>query len=100
VRPILAVVLRGLAPSVLALLLVLSGCGGGRLSKEDYESRVCDIMIRTQSAWSTGDPAQTFADAADDLESISAPADVEDFHKTLTSENEGVFGDDGDPRRC
>jgi hypothetical protein len=74
------------APSVLALILVLSGCGGGKLSKEQYESRVCDIMLRVDNAYTTADPKQTFADAADDLDSISAPADVEGFHKTLVSE--------------
>jgi predicted RNA-binding Zn ribbon-like protein len=77
---------RGVTPSVLALLLVLSGCGGGKLSKEQYESHVCDIMIRAANAWTTADPSRTFADAADDLDSISAPADVEGFHKTLASE--------------
>jgi hypothetical protein len=82
---------------VLALLLVLAGCGGKKLSKEQYESRVCDIMIRTQSAWSTADPSQTFADAADDLGSISAPADVEDFHKTLASEMREFSKALGDP---
>jgi hypothetical protein len=82
-------VLRGVAPSVLTLLLVLSGCGGRTLSKEEYESRVCDIVHRVDNAYTTPDPEQTFADAADDLGSISAPADVEGFHKTLASELKG-----------
>jgi hypothetical protein len=75
-----------LAPAVLPLLLVLSGCGGAKLSKEQYDSRVCRIMIRAANAWTTADPQQTFSDAADDLGSISPPADVEGFHKTLVSE--------------
>jgi hypothetical protein len=76
----------GVAPSVLALLLVLSACRGGQLSKEQYESRVCDIMHRVDNAYTTADPERTFAVAADDLGSISAPSDVEGFHKTLVSE--------------
>jgi hypothetical protein len=82
---------------VLALLLVLGGCGGGKLSREQYESRVCDIMIRAANAWSTADPSQTFADAADDLGSISAPADVDEFHKTLASEMKEFSEALGDP---
>jgi hypothetical protein len=77
---------RGVASSVVALLVVASGCGGEKLSKAQYESRVCEIMIRAENAWTTPNPAQTFADAADDLGSISAPAEVEGFHKTLASE--------------
>ncbi len=71
---------------VLALLLVPAGCGREKLSKEQYESSVCAIMVRAANAWTAADPSQTFADAADDLGSISAPADVEGFHKTLASE--------------
>jgi hypothetical protein len=89
---------RGVASSALALIVVLSGCGGGKLSKEQYESRVCDIMIRAANAWTTAEPQQTFADAADDLGSISAPADVEAFHETLASEMKEyseILGGDG-----
>ena len=78
--------LRSVAPSVLALLLFLGGCGGGKLSKEQYESRVCEVMIRAANAWTSEDPLGTFADVADELGSISPPADVERFHKTLASE--------------
>ena len=72
---------------VLALLLVVSGCGGGgRLSKAEYESRVCDIMIDAEDAESQADPQHAMSVAADELSSISAPPDVEGFHKTLVSE--------------
>lgn len=70
----------------MALLLLLSGCGAEKPSKEQYESRVCDVMISAANAWTSADPNQTFAAAADDLSSISAPADVEAFHETLASE--------------
>jgi hypothetical protein len=71
---------------VLALFLVVSGCGGEKLSKEQYESRVCNIMIDELEAESRSDPKQAMGEAADELSSISAPLDVEGLHDTLVSE--------------
>jgi hypothetical protein len=93
-----------------ALALGMAGCGGDEsqaeptgavpsptatgqplpevegAAKQQYESRVCDLMIRAENAWAGTHEEQTFADVADVLASISAPADVEGFHKTLASE--------------
>jgi hypothetical protein len=43
-------------------------------------------MILAEYAWATDQEEQVFVDLADELGSISAPADVEGFHKTLASE--------------
>ena len=67
------------------------------VSKEQYESRVCDLMIRAQNAWAGTHEKQVFAEVADDLGSISAPADVAGFHKTLASEMKKFSETLGDP---
>jgi hypothetical protein len=58
----------------------------GGAKKKQYESRVCDIMVLAEYAWATDQEEQVFAELADELGSISAPADVEGFHKSLASE--------------
>jgi hypothetical protein len=70
----------------LALALTTSACGGGKLSNAEYESRVCEIMVDANDVESQADPQQAYGEAADELSSISAPADVESLHKTLVSE--------------
>jgi hypothetical protein len=73
---------------VLALLLVVGGCGGGKLSKEQYKLRVCDIMIDAEDAESQADPQQALGEAADELSFISVPPEVADLHNTLVTEYE------------
>jgi hypothetical protein len=99
-----------LAGLLVAALLLLAGCGGDdRLSKEEYQGEVQGVGktlgdalggIDTSSAGGLDEVGgqvtglQTaLREAADDLDDLSPPADVEDAHEKLVDGIRG-FADD------
>ncbi|HXF97983.1 MAG TPA: hypothetical protein VNJ46_05150 [Gaiellaceae bacterium] len=99
--------------AVLALLaaLALAGCGGeGRLSKEEYEAKVRAVYAEVQAAFQRtnaagGELGERLADAqaalrgaAEELEGVPPPEEVEEEHEEIVEGLRG-YADDLDPVR-
>jgi hypothetical protein len=99
--------------AALAACLVATGCSGGgkgRVTKSDYESEVGSIAVRlTEAVQEVGAAStvkstvaalrrcrDTFVDAADEMEAITPPKDIEREHRQLTAAVRN-FGQELDP---